>query len=75
MALRYFQPGGLLDSIQNQTFKDYEIIVADADSKDNTRKIAKEFGCRIVEGGLPALFALTGRRIRRLPIDPEALKT
>lgn len=42
----------LLKSIRAQTFKDYEIIVADANSTDNTVKIAKEHGCRIVAGGL-----------------------
>ena len=31
----------LLKSIKKQTFKDYEIIVADNNSKDKTRKIAK----------------------------------
>lgn len=44
----------LLNSIKKQTYKDYEIIVADANSRDRTRQIARKFGCRIVEGGLPA---------------------
>lgn len=44
----------LLDSIKNQTYEGYEIIVADANSKDRTREIAKKFGCRVVRGGLPA---------------------
>lgn len=43
----------LLKSIKKQTFKDYEIIVADNNSKDKTRKIAKKYGCKIVKGGLP----------------------
>lgn len=43
----------LLKSIKNQTFKDYEIIVVDNNSKDKTKQIAKEFGCKVVEGGLP----------------------
>jgi len=46
---------GLLESIKNQDFDDYEVIVADADSDDNTRKIAEEYGCRIVNGGMPAV--------------------
>lgn len=44
----------LLDSIKKQSFRDYEIIVADAGSKDRTREIAKSYGCKVVEGGLPA---------------------
>lgn len=45
----------LLDSIKKQTYKDYEIIVADANSKDRTREIAKKYGCKIVRGGMPAV--------------------
>lgn len=33
----------------------YEIIIADAGSKDKTCEIAKSFGARIVKGGLPAV--------------------
>lgn len=44
----------LLDSIKMQNFSDLEIIVADFDSTDKTREIAKNYGCRVVEGGLPA---------------------
>ncbi|MDP2909713.1 MAG: glycosyltransferase [bacterium] len=44
----------LLNSIKKQDFKDLEIIVADAGSKDKTRVIAKKYGCRVVGGGLPA---------------------
>ena len=43
----------LLESIRSQDFTDYEIIVADAQSDDNTREIADEYGCIVVEGGLP----------------------
>ncbi len=42
----------LLSSIKNQDFKDYEIILADAGSKDRTVDIAKEYGCKVVKGGL-----------------------
>lgn len=38
----------LLVSIKEQTFSDYEIIVSDGGSKDNTRNIALEQGCRFV---------------------------
>jgi len=44
----------LLDSIKSQEFDDYEVIVADAQSKDSTREIAEQYGCRVVDGGLPA---------------------
>ncbi|MBU0758651.1 MAG: glycosyltransferase [Nanoarchaeota archaeon] len=38
----------LLDSIKKQTYKNYEVIVADANSKDKTVKIAKKYGCKVV---------------------------
>jgi len=44
----------LLESIRQQTFSDYEIIVADNDSQDRTRAIATTYNCKIVQGGLPA---------------------
>ena len=44
----------LLKDIYNQTLNDYEVIVADACSKDKTRKYAKKFKAKVVEGGLPA---------------------
>jgi uncharacterized protein (TIGR00661 family) len=45
----------LLESIKRQDFTDYEIIVADAHSEDSTREIARSYGARIVEGGIPSL--------------------
>lgn len=53
----------LLKSITRQKFTDYEIIVADAGSEDRTRKIAKRFGCKIVEGGLPAVGRNKGAEV------------
>lgn len=44
----------LLESIKKQDLKDYEIIIADAASKDKTVEIARHYGCKIVPGGLPA---------------------
>ena len=42
----------LLQSIVGQDFEEeYEVIVADASSTDSTVRIAKGFGCRIVQGG------------------------
>lgn len=43
----------VLESIKRQSYRDYEIIVADADSRDWTRKIAHNFGAKVVEGGMP----------------------
>lgn len=42
----------LLRSLQGQTYKDFEVIIADRPGKDRTREIAAEFGARVVEGGL-----------------------
>jgi len=44
----------LLEALKRQTFKDYEIIVSDAGSKDKTLDIARSYGCKVVKGGLPA---------------------
>jgi glycosyltransferase involved in cell wall biosynthesis len=45
----------LLGSLQRQTLKNFEIIVADADSTDQTAAIARAHGAKIVKGGLPAI--------------------
>ncbi|HMK53832.1 MAG TPA: MJ1255/VC2487 family glycosyltransferase [Methanobacteriaceae archaeon] len=45
----------LLKSIGAQEFRDFEVIIADAGSQDRTREIALEEGCRVVDGGLPAV--------------------
>lgn len=55
----------LLESIKQQDFSDYEIIVADADSKDNTVKIAEEYGCIVVEGGMPAVGRNNGTKVAK----------
>ena len=44
----------LIKLIKSQTYKDYEIIVADGGSKDKTIKIAKAYGCKIAAGGSAA---------------------
>ena len=38
----------VLNSISKQSFKDYEVIIVDSESTDNTLEIAKSFGCKIV---------------------------
>ncbi len=53
----------LLYSIKEQDFKDYEIIVADAGSRDRTRKIAESAGCKVISGGLPAVGRNNGAKI------------
>ena len=55
----------LLGCIRNQAYKNYEVIVADAGSKDKTREIAKKHGCRIVKGGMPAVGRNSGARIAK----------
>ncbi len=55
----------LLSQIKKQDFSDYEIIVADAGSKDKTREIARSFGCIITKGGLPAKSRNEGAKIAR----------
>ena len=53
----------LLDSIKKQTLRcEFEIIVADGGSVDRTRGIAKEYGCKIVQGGLPSKGRNEGAR-------------
>ncbi|MCL2243283.1 MAG: glycosyltransferase [Treponema sp.] len=56
---------GLLDSIKAQEFDDYEIIVADAGSKDRTKEIALSKGCRIVDGGLPGAGRNAGASVAK----------
>lgn len=67
----------LLAEIKKQDFEDYEIIVADANSSDNTIKIAKSFGCKITGGGLPSKGRNQGAKIASgdlfLFIDADAL--
>ena len=40
--------GDLLNSIQAQTYKDYEVIVVDSYSSDKTKEIVKKFGARVI---------------------------
>ena len=55
----------LLESIKRQSFKDYEIIVADFNSRDKTRKIAKKYKCKIVNGGIPSVAKNNGAKIAK----------
>lgn len=44
----------LLSSIKEQSIKKNKIIVADANSKDKTKEIAKRYGCEVIKGGNPS---------------------
>lgn len=50
----------LLESIEKQTFKNYEVIVGDAGSTDGTKTIAEKHGARVVPGGMPAVGRNSG---------------
>lgn len=53
----------LLESIKRQEIDNYEIIVADAGSEDETVEIAKKFGCQITKGGLPPKARNEGAKV------------
>ena len=53
----------LLDSIKKQTFTDYEVIVADAGSKDGTVEAAEKEGALVVAGGMPGVGRNRGARV------------
>lgn len=55
----------LFDCLEKQTRRDFEIIVADAGSDDNTGKIAEQRGALITEGGLPGVGRNRGARQAR----------
>lgn len=55
----------LLESIKKQTFHDYEVIVADANSKDHTRDVALQYGCSVVKGGRPAFGRNTAAKVAK----------
>lgn len=53
----------LLDSLANQSYTNFEIIVSDAGSRDATRRIAEDFGCIVIEGGMPGVGRNNGARV------------
>ncbi|MEM3374304.1 MAG: glycosyltransferase [Candidatus Woesearchaeota archaeon] len=55
----------LLKSIKSQSFNDYEIIVADNNSKDKTIQIAKKHNCKITKGGIPSVARNNGAKIAK----------
>ena len=55
----------LLKCLKQQTFQDFEIIVADNNSTDKTRQIAELAGCKIVQGGTPPVGRNNGARVAK----------
>lgn len=55
----------LLKSIQGQLVGPAEIIVADANSPDKTREIAKSYGCVVVDGGKIAVGRNNGAKVAK----------
>jgi glycosyltransferase involved in cell wall biosynthesis len=55
----------LLASIERQDFADREVIVADNNSRDRTRAIARSHGARVVTGGTPAAGRNRGAAVAR----------
>lgn len=55
----------LLECLRRQTFRNFEIIVADNHSIDATRDIAKRYSARIVQGGLPSKGRNNGAKVAR----------
>lgn len=43
----------LLAAIKKQKGVEYEVILADAHSTDGTRELARDFGVKVVDGGMP----------------------
>lgn len=41
--------GKCLEKIFNQTYKNFEVIIVDSESTDNTQKIASKFPVKLVE--------------------------
>ncbi len=58
----------LLNSLNKQTMQPKEIIVSDAYSIDDTREIAQGYGCKVINGGLPAKARNNGARVATQPI-------
>lgn len=55
----------LLRSLKEQSVLPREVIVVDAYSVDNTRKIAKSFGCKVIDGGVPAKARNLGAKLAK----------
>lgn len=58
----------LLQSIESQAFKDLEVIVADAYSRDNTPVLAQAYGAKVIEGGTPSYGRNRGGEAAKSPM-------
>lgn len=54
-----------LNRSSSNSYYDLEIIVADANSEDRTRKVAQMYGARIIDGGLPGYARNQGAKNAR----------
>ncbi len=52
----------LLRSLKKQSFRDFEVIVADAISTDRTVQLARGWGARVIGGGLPSVGRNAGAK-------------
>ncbi len=53
----------LLNSLKEQSFQDFEVIVADHASTDRTREIAGAENARMIEGGMPGVGRNRGAEV------------
>jgi glycosyltransferase involved in cell wall biosynthesis len=56
---------GLLDRLDQQSLRDFEVIVADAGSTDGTRDICRAHDVIVTEGGMPGVGRNRGAAIAR----------
>ncbi len=55
----------LLDSIKNQTYKDYEVIISDTKLSKKTKTIAKKYNCKLVKGCKPPKARNNGAKVAK----------
>ena len=55
----------LLESLRKQNFKNYEVIIADANSTDKTLEVARKYNCKIIGGGYVARGRNEGAKVAK----------